>query len=644
MSDPFVLHERLGRGAMGEVYRATDTATGMTVALKLLYAHLASDPAYRERFAREAELASRIDSPHVVKVLGYGIRDERPYLALEYVEGETLRDAAAAHGPYAWPEARDLTAQVASGLAAVHAAGVLHRDLKPSNILLTPDGVAKITDFGIAKGLDLTALTASSTVLGTPTYLAPEGPRDERSDLYGLGIIAYELLAGAPPFTGDSHQDVILAHVRTAPDLRRIPPEARPIVGALLAKDPRARPQSAAAVLAALAPPVAPPPKPAKPRPAPKPRPVPVRDRTPTPHPVARPPRDPTARSRTPLLAGAGLAGFAVLVLGVALAAGVLPPKASGSGSPVAVVTSSPSATVVPKPSATAVPTAVPTPTPRPAISSASYPVGTHPYNVAFDGASIWVANAGSNNATKLDPATGAIIGTYPVGTTPVGIAFDGQTVWVSNTGSNNVTKLTAATGAVVGTLQVGTYPGALAFDGTNVWVANVASGTLTKIRAATGTVVGTYSLGSAPDLIAVGGANVWVAMSSAGEVLKVRAADGVVLARYRVGNRPDGLVFDGTSLWVTESTAGTVAKLNPTSGALEGTYAVGNHPVALAFYGGRLWVSNWGSNNVMTVDPVTGDLEGTYPVGANPNGMSFDGASVWVANTNSNTVTKLTF
>ena len=253
MTERFTLLAERGRGAMGVVWQARDEETGQIVALKLLREVYADDPEYEARFARELELARRVHSPHVVGVLGYGRREGVPYLALEYVAGPSLRERLAEHGPYSWPETKALLVQLAAGLADAHAAGVLHRDVKPSNVLLAPDGTAKLTDFGIARGLDLTRVTGTSTLLGTPAYLAPEGPLDARSDLYSLGIIAYECLAGAPPFEGPTYQAVILAHIRTPPDLARLPSEARPIVGSLLAKDPAERPGSAQELLAVLA-------------------------------------------------------------------------------------------------------------------------------------------------------------------------------------------------------------------------------------------------------------------------------------------------------------------------------------------------------------------------------------------------------
>ena len=245
-TERFELLEQLGRGGMGVVWKARDTATGDVVALKLLHHMLAEDPDYVARFQREVEVAQRIDSPNVVKVSGYGRREGVPYMAMEYVEGQSLRDLVKARGKLPWEEARDIARQVAAGLAAAHAAGVIHRDVKPSNILITPDGTAKLADFGIARALDLTRLTGSSTMLGTPLYMAPEGQKDERADLYSLGCVLYEMLAGVPPFEGDSQQEIWRKHDREEPDLGKLPPVARTIVGELLAKEPGRRMASAA--------------------------------------------------------------------------------------------------------------------------------------------------------------------------------------------------------------------------------------------------------------------------------------------------------------------------------------------------------------------------------------------------------------
>jgi len=252
MTDRFDLLEQLGKGGMGVVWKARDRETGQVVALKLLHHMYAEDPDYVARFEREVEIAQRIDSPNVVKVLGYGTRDGLPYMAMELVEGPSLRDRIRDHGVLTWEDARKTIADVTLGLAAAHAVGVVHRDVKPSNILITPDGTAKLADFGIARAMDLTRLTGSSTMLGTPAYMAPDAEASPRADLYGLGCVLYEMLCGYPPFTGDSQQQVLLKHIREAPDLSKTPEPSRRILAWLLSKDPNRRPASADALLAAL--------------------------------------------------------------------------------------------------------------------------------------------------------------------------------------------------------------------------------------------------------------------------------------------------------------------------------------------------------------------------------------------------------
>jgi serine/threonine-protein kinase len=274
---------------MGVVWRARDTATGEVVALKLLHGPYMDEPESTVRFEREAELARRVDSPHVVQLLGYGTRAGVPFLVMEYVSGSSLRELIRDHGPYAPDDARSVLSQIAEGLAAVHAAGVIHRDVKPSNVLVASDGTAKLGDFGVARALDVTRVTGTSTLLGTPAYMAPEGPVDERSDLYSLGIVAYELLTGVVPFAGTTYQQVILRHVREAPDLARLPESERGLVGWLLAKDPARRPQDAEALLAAL-------------------------------RATPAPPRTFVARRSTAALAG--LAGLAVIAAGLIVATG----------------------------------------------------------------------------------------------------------------------------------------------------------------------------------------------------------------------------------------------------------------------------------------------------------------------------------
>jgi serine/threonine protein kinase len=409
MTERFTLLSELGRGGMGVVWKARDEETGQIVALKLLRETYAEDPEYLARFERELELARRIDSAHVVKVLGFGVRQKVPYLALEYVDGPSLHDALVTHGPYDWIATKALLGQIAQGLADANAAGVIHRDVKPSNVLIGPDGVAKLTDFGIARGLDLTRFTATSTILGTPAYLAPEGPKDARSDLYSLGVIGYELLTGAVPFRGTSYQEVIVEHIRTAPDLAKLPEEARPIIGWLLAKDPAERPQRASALLPMLWGEATQSPMLLAPQPLPRP---PLSSNN---MPAAASSSVSTGRKPTRLMAGFGAAGIALCLVSVAIA-GVF---ASSKSAPAPVLaTNNPSAsdaamlaTPVFTPTAPSTSPPTPTPTPTPILIPASNSLSIdHVVQDSTNHAFVWIRYGYSGKPAPAGSGYGVVV------------------------------------------------------------------------------------------------------------------------------------------------------------------------------------------------------------------------------------------
>jgi serine/threonine protein kinase len=197
------LERPLGQGAMSVVDLAHDLELDRDVALKRLAEHLARDEELRARFVREAQLAGRLAHPNVVRVYDVGEDEGRPFIALEYVDGETLAEVVGRRGALPPEEAARLGVQACEGLAAVHEAGLVHRDVKPQNLFLRRDGVLKLGDFGIAVLPAGTRLTAAGTVLGTAAYLAPEQARGEQvtaaADVYGLGAVLYELLTGRPP-------------------------------------------------------------------------------------------------------------------------------------------------------------------------------------------------------------------------------------------------------------------------------------------------------------------------------------------------------------------------------------------------------------------------------------------------------------
>ena len=257
----YTIVESLGGGGMGVVYKAEDSRLKRFVALKFLPAQLIEDPAAKARFLREAQAASAIDHPNVCTIHEI---DETPdgtvFIAMAYCDGESLR-ARLARGPLSPPEAMAIAARVAAGLAAAHEHGIVHRDIKPANIMLTRDGGVKIVDFGLAILSGEARLTEDGLVVGTAGYISPEqargGPVDHRTDLWSLGVVLYEMLAGRLPFVR-SHPPALvhaILHDSAPPisSLRRdLPPELAAIVTRCLAKDPGKRPGSAAALAADL--------------------------------------------------------------------------------------------------------------------------------------------------------------------------------------------------------------------------------------------------------------------------------------------------------------------------------------------------------------------------------------------------------
>lgn len=241
-------------GGVGEVWRAADQVLARPVAVKVLRASYAGDPQTRARFRQEARNAGCLSHPGIAQVYDYGEAGPpgAPYLVMELVEGRSLAEVLAA-GPVGPAWVMDLIAQVAAGLDAIHAAGMVHRDIKPGNLLLRPDGQVKITDFGIAHVAWSVPVTGSDTLIGTPAYLAPEraagGSTIPASDLYSLGVVGYECLAGAPPFHGPPAEVAAAHRNRPLPPLPpEVPAAASALIGELTAKDPGARPSPAGVV------------------------------------------------------------------------------------------------------------------------------------------------------------------------------------------------------------------------------------------------------------------------------------------------------------------------------------------------------------------------------------------------------------
>lgn len=264
--DGYRIEAVIGRGGMGTVYRAVDTGLDKEVALKVIAPHLAEDPTFLARFRSEARALGRLDAPGIVRVLALRESDRATFIAMEYVDGPPLRELLRQEGALPWPDAVSILRQILAAVGHAHASGVLHRDLKPSNILLTSDGHVKITDFGLAKiRTSDTDLTATHETAGTVAYMSPEQIEglknvDERSDLFSVGLIAYEMLAGQLPFSRSGSYYAIQRAIVQEPfappseHVSDLPNRIDQVIGTLLEKDAEQRYQDAESALEALEP------------------------------------------------------------------------------------------------------------------------------------------------------------------------------------------------------------------------------------------------------------------------------------------------------------------------------------------------------------------------------------------------------
>src|SRR4051812_36416553 len=249
----YVIKRKLGSGGMADVYLAEDQELGRRVALKLLDDRHASDEQFVERFRREAQSAAGLNHPNIVSIFDRGRAEGTYYIAMEFLDGRTLKELLIRNGPTPIPIAIDYARQILSALSFAHRHGIVHRDIKPHNIVVGPDGRLKVTDFGIARS-GASQMTEAGSIVGTAQYLSPEqargAPVDPRSDLYSLGIVMYEMLTGSVPFTGDAPVEIAMKHLSAVPESPsrtrdEVGPDLDAVVMRALAKDPDHRYASA---------------------------------------------------------------------------------------------------------------------------------------------------------------------------------------------------------------------------------------------------------------------------------------------------------------------------------------------------------------------------------------------------------------
>jgi eukaryotic-like serine/threonine-protein kinase len=256
LGNRYRLDERIASGGMGDVWRGTDEVLGRTVAVKILLPALLDEPGFAERFRGEARTMATINHPGVVDIYDYGSDQQVAFLVMEYIEGDALSRTLSRVGRLTPGRTMALVAQAAEALHAAHEKGIVHRDVKPGNLLVRPNGTLVLTDFGIARSAMVGQLTAAGAVLGTASYISPEQaagePATPASDIYALGVVAYQCLSGRRPFEGDNPLEIAMKHVRETP--RPLPPDIPPAVRAIveraMAKNPTERWPTAAALAA----------------------------------------------------------------------------------------------------------------------------------------------------------------------------------------------------------------------------------------------------------------------------------------------------------------------------------------------------------------------------------------------------------
>ncbi len=253
LNDRYEIQQRIGRGGMADVFLARDLLLDRLVAIKVLFPEFATDPNFVERFRREAQSAANLTHPNIVAVYDWGKYANTYFMAMEYVQGRTLADILRANGHVNSVQAAEIANEVAAALGNAHASGVVHRDIKPANILIGGNGQVKVADFGIARAMNAGSennLTQVGSVMGTATYFSPEQAQgaqpDPRSDLYSLGIVLYEMVAGKPPFAGENPVSIAYKQVHDLPQplnqlVADVPRPFEAIVAKLLAKDPSMR-------------------------------------------------------------------------------------------------------------------------------------------------------------------------------------------------------------------------------------------------------------------------------------------------------------------------------------------------------------------------------------------------------------------
>jgi DNA-binding beta-propeller fold protein YncE len=571
---------------LGVFTRATHRGLEGRVALMVSARELADRPGFRERFLRESRLAARLDHPSVVPVYDSREVDGELIVAMRLVKGGDLRRRIDREGPLPPEQAVALLGQVAEALDAAHSAGVVHRDVKPHNVLVEGDR-AFLSDFGLAKALDDTA-ASRATVVGTAQYMSPEQWQGARvgpaADVYSLGCVLYEALTGIPPFER--------SEAETEPQL---PEGIEAAIRRAVAK-PRERFRSAGELIVA-----------ARAGEGSDVRPTAVLSHDPSERTTDR-----TWSNRFHIgpLRGRAAAAIAAALLAIAAAALVL--VLGGSGPEV----------------------------------STSPPLGRGTLRIAAGAKTIWVASERDGTLTRLNPASGRVVGrALSIGPGISGIAVGSKWLWATNPRRGDLLRIDPRSGRVLKTIHLGGSPGAIALGGGRVFVADERGAGVAAVSSAGGHV---YRRGmpphAAPLRLAVGAGGLWVSSASTGSVRRIDLGTLAVGQPIPVGRGPAGITVGRGLVWVANSRSNTVSRVDPSIHSVLGAPTpVGEQPGGIDAGTSAVWVASTGEDSVTRIDLANGEtVGGPVPVGPEPGAVAVGGDAVWVANNGDGTVTRI--
>ncbi|HYH60834.1 MAG TPA: protein kinase [Solirubrobacterales bacterium] len=599
------IEAEIGRGGMGVVYRARHLVLDLPRALKVLAEPLAGDDRFRARFRREARLAAGLDHPGVVKVHHAGEEEGRLYISMSLIDGPELGQLVADSGPLDPARVGRLIGQIAAGLDAAHAAGLIHRDVKPSNVVLelrSGSENAVITDFGLARILDdASGLTLSGDFLGSVDFAAPEqiegSGTDARTDVYSLGALAYFLLTGSAPFAGRSSAAKLVAHVNAE---RPRPSEAGAPVSATadeavmraMSTDPAERFPTAGRFAEILGPALA---SPAASRPQ-----------------AAKP----------NWMVGALVVIIAAIAVTVLLALGGEPDGkgparravAEGPGrveatirvgnGPTALVTGGGTTWVAARDRGEVQAISVGDANVEKA-QNIVLDEGGEPISVAVGFESVWIVDGARDLLIRAPVGSPGDQVTIPL-EDPTDVAVSPRSVWVAQEDADSVAQVNPETNVVDENLPVADGPRSVSYGEGGVWVACIEAGTALRIDAGDAEVQGKpIEAGTRPNDITVGEGGIWVIDNLEGVVRRIDPDDLVAGKPIEVGARPRGVVADSGSIWIANSEDGTVTRIDESRRRQVGEpIEVGAEPADISAGGGSLWTANFDDDTVSRIEP----------------------------------------